>query len=69
MQQEQFLAEKSVVERTTFSRATINRKVATGEFPAPIWISARRKVWKQSDVEAWMAAQVACGVNRGVRSA
>ena len=58
MQGEHFLTEKSVAEITTFSRATINRKVATGEFPKPFWISKRRKVWKESDISRWMAAQV-----------
>lgn len=52
-----FLTEKSVSQITTFSRATINRKVASGEFPKPLWISERRKVWKASDVSDWMAAQ------------
>ena len=58
MQGEHFLTEKSVAKITTFSRATINRKVATGEFPKPFWISKRRKVWKESEVSGWMAAQV-----------
>ena len=53
-----FLTEKAVVKRTTFSRATINRKVAAGEFPKPIWISERRKVFLASAVDAWMAEQM-----------
>ena len=64
MQGEHFLTEKSVAEITTFSRATINRKVATGEFPKPFWISKRRKVWKESDVSVWMAAQTSMLVER-----
>ena len=64
MQGEHFLTEKSVSEITTFSRATINRKVATGEFPKPFWISKRRKVWKESDVSVWMAAQTSMLVER-----
>ena len=58
MQGEHFLTEKSVAEITTFSRATINRKVASGEFPKPFWISKRRKVWKESDVSGWIAARL-----------
>ena len=58
MKGEHFLTEKSVSQITTFSRATINRKVAAGEFPRPLWISKRRKVWKESDVSGWMAAQL-----------
>lgn len=58
MQGEHFLTEKSVAEITTFSRATINRKVATGEFPKPFWISKRRKVWKGSEIEDWITARL-----------
>ena len=58
MQGEHFLTEKSVVEITTFSRATINRKVASGDFPKPFWISQRRKVWKESDIESWITARL-----------
>lgn len=64
MQSEHFLTEKSVAEITTFSRATINRKVAMGEFPKPFWISKRRKVWKESDIIAWMAAQTSILIER-----
>ena len=64
MQSEHFLTEKSVAHLTTFSRATINRKVAAGEFPKPLWISQRRKVWKESDVGNWMAAQTTMLVGR-----
>lgn len=64
MQSEHFLTEKSVAQITTFSRATINRKVAAGEFPKPFWISKRRKVWKESDVDSWMAAQTFMLVGR-----
>ena len=65
MQGEHFLTEKSVAQITTFSRATINRKVTAGEFPKPLWISERRKVWKESEVSGWMAAQTATLGNRG----
>ena len=64
MQSEHFLTEKSVAQLTTFSRATINRKVAAGQFPKPFWISARRKVWKESEVGSWMAAQTSTPVGR-----
>ena len=64
MQSELFLTEKSVAQLTTFSRATINRKVAAGEFPRPLWISHRRKVWKSSEVSDWMAAQISKPIER-----
>lgn len=54
MDQESFLTEAATSQLTTLSRATINRKVAKGEFPAPIYISERRKAWKASAVRGWM---------------
>lgn len=55
MDKENFLTEAVTSEITTLSRATINRKVASGDFPKPIYISARRKAWKESAVRQWMA--------------
>jgi prophage regulatory protein len=55
MDNENFLTEAAIAKMTTISRATINRKVAKGEFPAPIYISERRKAWKESAVRQWMA--------------
>lgn len=55
MDQENFLTEAATSQLTTLSRATINRKVAKGEFPPPIYISERRKAFKESAVRQWMA--------------
>jgi predicted DNA-binding transcriptional regulator AlpA len=52
---ESFWTEAAVSQVTTLSRATINRKVAKGEFPRPIYISERRKAWKASTIQQWMA--------------
>lgn len=54
MDQESFLTEADTSRITTLSRATINRKVAKGEFPKPIAISERRKPWRESAVRRWM---------------
>lgn len=59
MTNERFLTASAVSEITSLSRATIDRKVAAGEFPKPIAISARRKAFCQGAVEAWMAERVA----------
>lgn len=56
---EQFITVKDVVRLTTLSRATIDRKVRAGNFPKPIALTERRMVWRQTSVEAWMAAAVA----------
>ena len=53
------LKEAKVSEITTFSRATIARKVEAGEFPKPIIISARRKAWPEEAIQKWMAEVVA----------
>ena len=57
MDQDNFLTEAKTSAITTLSRATINRKVAAGDFPQPVYISARRKAWKKSWVRQWMADQ------------
>ncbi len=54
MDHEIFLTEADVSRITTLSRATINRKVAKGEMPPPIYISERRKAWRESAVRQWM---------------
>jgi prophage regulatory protein len=50
-----FLTATAVAEMTSLSRATIDRKVAAGDFPRPIKISSRRKAWPESVISAWMA--------------
>lgn len=39
-----------------FSSATLWRKVGSGEFPAPVKLSAGITAWKVEDVRAWIAA-------------
>jgi predicted DNA-binding transcriptional regulator AlpA len=50
MDKERFLTASAVAELTTLSRATIERKVRSGDMPAPIYISERRKAWKESSI-------------------
>jgi len=42
-----------------FSPATLWRKVAAGEFPAPLKLSERVTAWRCSDVTEWMSQQSA----------
>jgi len=42
---------------TSFSRATIYRKITTDGFPKPIKISARRIVWDEPEVKKWLDEQ------------
>ena len=39
-----------------FSEATLRRKVAAGEFPQPVKLSARVVAWKLDDVMEWAKA-------------
>ncbi|EEW4293823.1 AlpA family phage regulatory protein [Escherichia coli] len=48
-----------VERRTSYSRKTIYRKIARGEFPAQVRMGARHVAWLESDVNAWIASQVA----------
>lgn len=58
MQPVRFLTATAVAELTSLSRATIDRKVATGDFPKPVKISDRRKAWPAAAVAEWMAAKL-----------
>ena len=55
----QFLTPRAVCERIALSRATLDRLVAAGKFPAPIRLTERRLVYNFADVEAWMEEKVA----------
>jgi prophage regulatory protein len=54
----QFLTPKAVCDRVAISRATLDRLVAAGRFPAPIRLTERRLVYNQADVEAWMTERL-----------
>jgi predicted DNA-binding transcriptional regulator AlpA len=41
-----------------WSSATHWRKVASGDFPAPVKLSARVTAWRVEDVRKWMAERV-----------
>ena len=57
MDNDRYLTAAAVSDLTTLSRATIERKVRSGDMPPPIYISERRKVWKESAVRQWMVNQ------------
>lgn len=48
---------RKVIDLTSFSKATIYRKVADGTLPAPLKIGSSRVAWRQSHIAAWMAEQ------------
>lgn len=49
---------RDVKEITSFSRATIYRKIKESGFPKPIKISTKRVVWDEVQVKAWLNEQV-----------
>lgn len=38
-----------------YRKSRIMQLVANGKFPAPIKLSARRNVWRASDLQEWIA--------------
>jgi prophage regulatory protein len=55
----QFLTPRAVCDRIALSRATLDRLVAAGKFPAPIRLTERRLVYEAQAVETWMQEKVA----------
>ncbi len=49
-----------LVERGIFrNRTTLYRWIAQGRFPAGIKLGRNTRVWREDQVEAWLAAQTA----------
>ena len=48
----------AVMDLTSFSKATVYRKVADGSFPKPLKIGQSRVAWRKSDIAEWMAMQM-----------
>ena len=59
MEPQRFLTERKVTELTTLHRTQIARMVRAGAFPAPIYISERRKAWPEAEIATWMEAALA----------
>jgi prophage regulatory protein len=54
---ERILRRPDVEARTGLSRSTIYDWMKRGEFPQPVALGARLVGWRESDIEAWMAAR------------
>ena len=50
----QLLTPKAVCEKIALSRATLDRLVNAGQFPAPIRLTERRLAYDASAVEDWI---------------
>lgn len=53
---ERILRRPDVEALTGLSRSTIYDWMKRGEFPPPVALGARLVGWRESDIEAWMAA-------------
>ncbi|MBA2558123.1 MAG: AlpA family phage regulatory protein [Chloroflexi bacterium] len=54
---ERILRRPDIEVRTGLSRSTIYAWMASGDFPKPVALGARLVGWRESDIEAWMAAR------------
>ena len=48
---------REVVARTGLSRSTIYRKMRDGSFPEAVKAGDRAVRWRESEIEAWLAAR------------
>jgi prophage regulatory protein len=46
-----------VIEKTGLGRSSIYAKVAAGEFPAPVRLSARAIAWRADAIENWVESR------------
>jgi prophage regulatory protein len=53
------LRRRQVEARTGLARSSIYRGIAAGSFPRPIKIGARSSGWLESEINEWLARQVA----------
>lgn len=53
-----FLRLSTVKSRTGLSRSTLYRRITEGSFPSPIQLGGRAVGWLDSDVDAWIDAQM-----------
>lgn len=43
-----------VIERTGLSRMTIEREIAAGRFPKPVYPTQATKAWRSDELQAWI---------------
>ena len=54
-----------VTARTGLSRSEIYRRVALGDFPAPVKLGQRASAWSKHEVDAWIAQRIAARDAKG----
>lgn len=53
---------RQVRDACALSRTELYRRIKIGEFPKPVAIGRRAVAWRDSDVQAWIAARAPKGV-------
>jgi prophage regulatory protein len=56
---EKILRLPNVLDRTGLSRSTVYLRVTEGRFPRPVSLGARAVGWIETEVEEWIARQIA----------
>jgi prophage regulatory protein len=60
---QEILTLKELEQFTTLKRDGIMAALRRGEFPAPVWLSRRQRVWLKADIIKWQRERIA--VTRG----
>lgn len=58
MNKNAILIRKEVEQATSFSRTSIYRMMAKGQFPKPIRLSANRVGWLAEDIDKWLQQRI-----------
>jgi prophage regulatory protein len=56
---ERLISIKEVTSRVPFTKVHIYRLIKRDEFPDRVKIGKRRVCWRESDIDAWIAAKLA----------
>jgi prophage regulatory protein len=64
---ERFLSMRRVLERVNLSRTTLYERMSAGTFPQSVPLGPRRVAFVESQVDAWMQAQINTPIQRDVR--
>lgn len=51
------LRQPEVLSRVSLSRMTIEREIAAGRFPRPIYPTLATKAWRSDEIDAWIASR------------
>lgn len=52
---DRLLIEPEILAITTFSRSLLKVEIDSGRFPRSRVIGAKRRAWRQSDIDIWMS--------------